>query len=302
MRAATLRRFGAARTLPAREPFRLDLTVDALRRLASNVVDVVGPDGTFYRALQDGAGTELVAVRARDATTIEVRATGRGAERWNPTVARMLGTETDLRDWYARSRQIDWLAPLAKALRGLKPPRYATLWEACAHAILFQQISIHAAAAIMRRAVELLGESVSAGGIRCFAFPSPQRWLAAGESRLRGVGISSNKIAHLRSAAEAVASRNLDEAELEGMPTVQAAQRLSAIRGIGAWSASVILLRGLGRLDTFPLRDSGVARTLTLLAGRAHVDQTELLGRLGPVQGMLYYHLLLGRLRNFTPR
>ncbi len=56
----------------------------------------------------------------------------------------------------------------------------------------------------------------------------------------------------------------------------------------------MILLRGLGRLDIFPLRDSGVARSLALLAGGAR-STGELLETLGPVRGMLYYHLLLGR-------
>lgn len=283
-----------------RTPFRLDLTADALRRLAANVVDVVDADGTYYRALQDSGGIELVAVTQREPGAIELRATGRRAERWLPTVERMLGTKVDLAQWYARSRRIAWLAPLAQALRGLKPPRYPTLWEAFAHSILFQQISIHAAATIMRRAVELLGEVVATADVRCIAFPSPQRWLDAGDAQLRAAGISRNKIAHLRSAAQALTSGEVDEAELDGLSTAAAAERLRAIRGIGAWSASVILLRGLGRLDTFPLRDSGVARSLSLLADSAHVDQAELLERLGPTRGMLYYHLLLGRMRNLA--
>ncbi|HYL27108.1 MAG TPA: hypothetical protein VEW74_04680 [Candidatus Nitrosotalea sp.] len=295
-----MKRFGAPAPLPVREPFRLDLTADALRRLASNAVDVVGPDGTFYRALRDGGETELVAVRQTGAS-LEVRATGRRAERWTPIVARMLGVQADLADWYRRSRRVRWLAPIVTALRGLKPPRYATLWEACAHAILFQQISIHAAASIMRRAVELLGDPVEAAGVRCVAFPPQERWLEASDEALRGAGISRNKVAHLRSAAAEFASGAIDERALERLPTPEIAERLCAIRGIGAWSASVMLLRGMGRLDVFPLRDSGVARTLALLAGEA-VDEAVLLERLGPVRGMLYYHLLLGRLRNLAPR
>ena len=62
-----------------------------------------------------------------------------------------------------------------------------------------------------------------------------------------------------------------------------------------------MLLRGLGRLDVFPLRDSGVARTLALLSGNPRIDQEEVLEALGPVRGMLYYHLLLGRLRSLAP-
>lgn len=296
-----MNRFGAARRLPVRAPFRLDLTVDALRRLASNVVDVVS-DGTYYRALSDEKGTALLAIRPHGAGAIEIRATGRQVERWLPVVARMLGTQVDLTQWYARSRRFAWLARLTTALRGLKPPRYPTLWEACAHAILFQQISIHAAAAIMRRAVEHLGESVTLGDVRCVAFPPAQRWLSAEDATLRAAGISRTKIAHLRCAADAFVRGEIDEGALEELPTYQAAQRLCSIRGIGAWSASVVLLRGLGRLDAFPLRDSGVARTLSLLAGDAHVDQDRLLETLGSVRGMLYYQLLLGRLRNVVVR
>ncbi len=296
-----MKRFGAAQQLPVRTPFRLDLTVDALRRLASNSVDVVAPDGTYYRALRDSEGAALLAIRQRDARTIELRATGRRADRWRPTVARMLGIEVDLTQWYARSRDIDWLAPVTAALRGLKPPRYPTLWEACAHAILFQQISIHAAAAIMRRAVDLLGEVVAVGAVRCTVFPPAHRWLECGDGELRAAGISRNKIAHLRSAAAAITDGTIGGLKLQPLSTPEAAAELRGIRGIGAWSAAVVLLRGLGRLDTFPLRDSGVARTLALLAGSELVDQEELLDALGPVRGMLYYHLLLGRLRNLGP-
>jgi DNA-3-methyladenine glycosylase II len=294
--------FGAPLELPVRPPFRLDLTIEALRRLASNTVDVVGSDGTYYRALHDGAGTSAIAVRARGARAIEVRATGSSAARWLDVVARMLGTTVDVTRWHERSAGIPWLAPIARTLRGVRPPRYPTLWEACAHAILFQQISIHAAAAVMRRAVDLLGAPVEAEDVRCIAFPPPQRWLDAPEAQLRGVGISTNKVAHLKSAAAAILGGTVDEAALEQMPTVEAADRLQAIRGIGAWSAAVILLRGLGRLDTFPLRDSGVARTLALLSGDPHLDQTALLEHLGDVRGMLYYHLLLGRLHDLVPR
>ena len=66
------------------------------------------------------------------------------------------------------------------------------------------------------------------------------------------------------------------------LPTGQAAERLVQLRGIGPWSAAVVLLRGFGRLDTFPLRDSGVARTAALLSGDPDVDLDAVLEALGP--------------------
>jgi DNA-3-methyladenine glycosylase II len=153
----------------------------------------------------------------------------------------------------------------------------------------------------MRRAVTALGEVVTAGDVRCVVFPEPKRWLECDEAVLLSAGLSRNKVAHVRHAAAAFADGEIDEIALGRLSTGDAAQRLRAVRGIGPWSASVMLLRGLGRLDAFPLRDSGVARSLALLSGDARVDLDALLDRLGPVRGMLYYHLLLGRLRNLVP-
>lgn len=292
-------RFGTALRVPVRTPFRLDLTADALRRLAANIVDVVSGD-TLYRALRDERGVALVALRPASTRSIELRATGPAARRWIPHAERMLGTRADLREWYERSDAIEWLRPIARALRGLKPPRYPSAWEACVHAVVFQQISIHAAAAIMRRLVEALAEPVRAAGIAAYPFPQPRDVLAANEPALRAAGLSANKVAHLRSIAAAFEDGRLRQADLEALPTAEAAERLCAVRGIGPWSASVVLLRGLGRLDTFPLRDSGVARRIVELAGGA-VDLDRVLDRLGPVRGMLYYHLLLARLRGLQP-
>jgi DNA-3-methyladenine glycosylase II len=50
----------------------------------------------------------------------------------------MLGTEIDLRRWYVRVRRFPWLAALARDLRGMKPPRYPSLFEALCNGIIFQ--------------------------------------------------------------------------------------------------------------------------------------------------------------------
>ncbi len=132
-------------------------------------------------------------------------------------------------------------------------------------------------------------------------FPTPAALLAAHERDLRAAGLSANKVGHLRAVADALERGDVTEGEIERLPTVQAAERLVQLHGVGPWSAAVVLLRGFGRLDTFPLRDSGVARTAALLSGDPDVDLDAVLEALGPTRGMLYYHLLLGRLRNLTP-
>lgn len=292
-------RFNMRAELPVAPPFRLDLTVDALRRLAANVVDIVGEDGAFYRYFDLHGKRTVVRVTQQDERTLLVQASGKRDEWVLPIVEKMLGTRAGLTEWYERSAKIPWLAFLARELRGVKPPRYASLWEACAHAIVFQQISIHAAGAIMRRTVETAG--APANGLAAFAFPTPEALLRTPENALRAAGLSQNKVQHLRSAAESIARGDVTEEELEALPTPEASDRLVTIRGIGRWSAAVVLLRGLGRLDTFPMNDSGVARTIKLLSGDPEVNLDGVLERLGPMRGMLYYHLLLGRIRNLVP-
>lgn len=287
--------------VPVAPPYRLDLTADALRRLAANVVDVLDSDGTYYRAMHARDGAALVVVRQRGDAELEIQTTAKQPATIVASVERMLGTRADLGDWRRRAATIEWLAPLAAALDGVRPPRYETLWEACAHAVVFQQISIHAAAAIMRRLVVSLGEPVVTQGRTCVAFPTPAALQRAPEETLREAGLSENKRRHLRSIADEIANGSLDEQTIDSLPTPEAAAYLTRARGIGPWSAAVVLLRGFGRLDTFPMNDSGVARSVKLLAGGGAVDLDAVLEALGPTRGMLYYHLLLGRMRNLVP-
>ena len=290
-------RFTTRDVVPVRPPYRLDLVTDALRRLAANVVDVVDEDGAYYRALPDGTAYALVRVVQLAPEALEVQTTARDAAPLVARIGTMLGVDAHLSEWYARVKTIPWLRDLAAKCEGVRPPRYASLFEACAHAVVFQQISIHAAAAIMRRFVDVLGVRNE----RTVAFPDPRALLAAPDAAFDGVGLSKTKLAHLRSVAEAVAGNAITEAEIQALPTPDAAERLTSIRGIGPWSAAVVMLRGFGRLDTFPLRDSGVARSIRLLSGDPAIDLDALLERLGPMRGMLYYHLLLGRIRNLAP-
>lgn len=284
-----------------RPPYRLDLTVDALRRLAANVVDIVDERGVYRRALTDARGANLAEVTQPSQRSIRIRIAGREGARWIPVLERMLGVHVQLDDWYARVRPFPWLATLTRELKGLRPPRYPAFWEALAHAIVFQQISLHAAASIMRRTIQAVSEPIEYGGGLYYPFMSPQSVLAASDAHLRATGLSTNKVAHLRSAAAAVIDRMVTQELIESLPSAQAAQRLTTVRGIGAWSAAVVLLRGFGRLDVFPMKDSGVARTIKILSGNPEIDAHALLEALGPVRGMLYFHLLLGRIHNMLP-
>ncbi len=287
---------GAAYVVPVVPPYRLDLTVAVLRRFSTNLVDVVAPDGTYVRAHATPLGPRIVTVRQVAAAALAV-----GIERDDDpqralaAVGRTLGVARVATHFARAAAEIPWLAGIAARMRGVRSPRYASLWEACVNAIVFQQVSLHAATAILGRVIASLEMPLWPGGVVVRAFPQPRVFLAAPEETLRLAGLSSAKIATLRRVATALEDGSLDEATLETLSSPAASALLCTLKGIGPWTAAVVLLRGLGRLDVFPENDSGVARSLQALSGSV-VDVRAALALLAPEQGMLYYHLLLARL------
>lgn len=278
-------------------PYRLDLTVQALRRVNTNIVDVVTPDGRYLRAFSDDHGTNIVHVQQTKSDRLEVHITGRNARARLDIVTSMLGIGIDLRAWDSRAAHFPWLAKLAKDVRGVKPPRYPDLLEAICNAIVFQQLSIVAAASIMRRFVERLSDPIERDGVRVYPFPTAESILQATDARLQGAGLSLQKVQYLRGVAEAVTARTITAAIIEPLSTDLALVELQKVRGIGRWAAANILLRGFGRLDVFPPSDSGAAQSIKILSGDPDTSLDDVLAALGDVRGMLYFHFLLGRLR-----
>jgi len=283
------------------EPYRLDLTVSVLRRLSTNIVDIFTADGHYIRALGDGREPVVARVMQPRRDSLLVTFHGREGVRGNydaalATVQRMLGVDRDLSHFNRAARGITWLKPLAARMRGVKPPRYPTLWEACVNAVVFQQVSLIAASAICRRMIMALGAPSDWNNVALYAFPTVSSFQKASDDVLRAAGLSANKLATLRRVAGAVRSGMLDEAALQALPSPDAATLLRQIKGIGPWTATLILLRGLGRLDLFPVNDSSVARNLAFVAGSVPNNLDQILTALGPQRGMLYYHLLLSRL------
>jgi DNA-3-methyladenine glycosylase II len=287
--------------LPVVAPYRLDLTVSALRRLSTNIVDLFTPEGAYVRALagvDEPMVVRVTQIAKAHALSVAIEGDARNDDAVLRLVGRMLGADVDLGKFYRRAAPVSWLAPLVKRMRGVKPPRYPSLWEACVNAIVFQQISVRAASAVMHRLTISVGRSLQADDlpIPLYLFPDPESVLRATDHRLHTVGLSANKIATLRRVAEALSSGALDASALERCTSPDAAAILRRIKGIGPWTAAIILLRGLGRLDVFPGNDSSVAHSIAFVAGPEPLDVPRIVDDLGPQRGMLYFHLLLARL------
>ncbi len=291
--------------IPVRAPFDLGLTVGALRRLPQSALyPLVDGELRFVAALP--SGHRLLAVRVADAgddssplalDALDGPLAGEDAIAGAALVSRMLGVERNLGPVRARLADDAALTPLVDQLAGLKPPRFATLWEAFCQIVPFQQVSLSAAVATLNRFVIALGPEVVVDGRSYWGIPTPERVAAADIEALRACGLSAAKAQTLRGLAERALAGELNADVLEGLSDEEAISNLTRLPGIGRWSAQVALLRGLGRLSVFPAGDSGAARALReLFPLQPHPDiaAQALMERLGPWRGYLYF-LLLGR-------
>lgn len=123
------------------------------------------------------------------------------------------------------------------------------------NAIVGQQISNQAAAAIWRRLCALDG---------CHA---PSGFLLLSETALREAGLSRPKIGHARAVAEAFVSGVLATEALAVMDDESAVRTISSVRGLGVWSAEIYLLFALQREDVFPAGDLALACAVADLKG-----------------------------------
>ena len=122
-------------------------------------------------------------------------------------------------------------------------------------AIVGQMISNQAAAAIWGRVRSLPGALDPAG------------LLLLDEADLRAAGLSRPKVAHARDLADAFVDGRLSAAGIAAMADEEAVAAITAVRGMGRWSAEIYLLFALGRQDVFPAGDIAVAGAAAALKG-----------------------------------
>jgi DNA-3-methyladenine glycosylase II len=121
--------------------------------------------------------------------------------------------------------------------------------------LIRQQVSMDAAAAIRERlfdAVEI----------------TPADLLAADDTVLADAGLSEAKTEYVRAVAEAYQRHGYDREYFAGMDDEIVMDELTAIHGVGPWTAKMFLLFGLGRSDVFPVEDLGIRRGIELVCDR----------------------------------
>jgi len=133
-----------------------------------------------------------------------------------------------------------------------------------AHSIVSQQLAVRAAEAVFARVKAL------PGGL------TPEGILAAGAETLRGCGLSARKAEYLHFAARAAQNGELDGERLSRLPDAEVINALVKLKGVGVWTAEMLLIFCFGRRDVLSTADLGVRRGLEILLGRGGFTEAEL--------------------------
>jgi DNA-3-methyladenine glycosylase II len=259
--------------LPVPQPFSLELTAARFRAFGLDRA-TVWEDGALYRAV---GGREVRIAAAEGGVDVDPLDAETEA-----VVRRVLGFDFDLVAFSAWAAAEERLAPLVVRFAGFRPTLAPDPFEMLVGAITAQQVSLFSAVAIRNRLVERLGERVG----RVWAFPARERIAAASEEELFSLGFSRRKAEYVIGLARS----DLDLAALALLPDYEVKAQLTALRGLGEWTADWFLARYLGRPHAWPAGDLALRKAVRALYGDVDVRATG--ERFDPFQNLTAHYLL----------
>jgi methylated-DNA-[protein]-cysteine S-methyltransferase len=135
-----------------------------------------------------------------------------------------------------------------------------TVFEALCEAIIYQQLAGKAAASITRRFMGLFSGPPTAAAVA-----------ALDDETARAAGLSTAKIAALRTLSAAALEGRVALERIPGMADDEVARHLTALKGIGPWTVQMLLIFHLGRPDVFPPGDLGIRKAVQNMTGAAEL-------------------------------
>jgi DNA-3-methyladenine glycosylase II len=227
--------------------------------------------------------------RVVDGREVRISAVAQGVDveplddRIEPVVRKLLGLELELPPFHAYAQGDPVLAQAVRRFPGYRPPLAPDPFEALVSSITAQQVSLHSAFAVRSRFIERFGVPAELA----VAFPTRERVAEASEDDLTALGFSRRKAEYVLGIARA----GLDFDELESLPDEEVKARLTALRGIGEWSADWFLGRYLGRPEAWPAGDLALRKAVLAL----YPDVTDVRAasvRFHPFQNLSAHYLL----------
>jgi DNA-3-methyladenine glycosylase II len=213
-------------------------------------------------------------------------------------VRNIFGLDFDLPTFYRFAKSDPVLSDLVGRLHGLRPTLAPTTLEMLVGSITAQQITLGFAFACRARLVRRWGTPVTMDGETLYAFPDAAVLARARVSEFRALKFSTRKAEYIRDVARAAAAGRLDLAALAAAPSETVIETITALRGLGLWTAEWFLARCLGRGDVCAAGDLGVRRAFERYYGRGRSMSEEAVRRRATAwaehQNVAVHYLLAG--------
>jgi DNA-3-methyladenine glycosylase II len=178
-------------------------------------------------------------------------------------VSEWFDIDTDLDPFYELLQSNPTLAYMPENYSGLRFIGMPDLFESLAWCIIGQQINLTFAYKIKRRLVENYGDFVEYENERYWIFPAPEKVSSLSVTELRDLQFSNKKAEYLVGVADALVRNILSREILSGLPDLVSRQKmLTAIRGIGIWTANYVLMKSLKEPCCIPFGDAGLLNAL----------------------------------------
>ena len=131
-------------------------------------------------------------------------------------------------------------------------------YQELVESIVSQQLSVKAAATILKRFVDLFAGD---------GFPAPDQILSKDIEELRSVGLSRQKATYIQDLAVKVIDGTVRFNHLDALTNNEVIAELTQIKGVGVWTVHMFLMFCMGRLDVFPVGDLGIKNGIQRLYG-----------------------------------
>jgi DNA-3-methyladenine glycosylase II len=284
-------------------PYDFDRSLSIFTRWGEASLLDVYEAGLYRRVVPSPSGNVLVAFRTVgtvDEPEVAVSTLSPSGEAGEAELRRVaehvLNARLDLAPCVAIMRADPVLAVHLRTFYGVRPALLPSLFEALVVAILEQQIALPVAITLKARLVTRYGEAFEHDARTYYAFPSPAGLSAAAPDDLHALGMSRRKAEYITDLAALVDGGQLDLNAIAALDDDALVTRLTAVRGIGRWSAEYAAIRGLGRMTFLLADDLGVRNIVSELycGGRkATADEVRsLLSGWGDQAGLLAFYLL----------
>jgi DNA-3-methyladenine glycosylase II len=285
-------------------PLDAGVTLSRYRNWGEDPVNRLG-EGVFRRVLRLDEALHPYEVRWRgsvDDARLHVGVPGRRSTRVRDAVAhevrRIFGLDFDLAGFYRMAKGDPVLSDLVAALYGMRPTLAPGGLEMLVGSIIAQQVNLTFAFTLRARLVRHFGTPVAVDGQTVYAFPEARSLARLRVPSLRAMQFSTRKAEYIRDVARAVAAGALDLAVLASASNADVIARLTALRGLGRWTADWYLARCLGRGDACPAGDLAVRKVFDHHYGRGRPLSEEAIrrraGAWGDYQTLAIHYLLVG--------